>query len=277
MNRIFLSFTALGAVLMSSCSAGRSALPYFADIETVAEGRVEAGSYLTEIKPDDELLITVNTYDPSASAPFNMSVYNPGNTNYGSNSSSQLPLPTVVTNVQLQTYMVDTEGCINFPQLGRLHVAGMNVEQLQKMLTERISRYVDDPIVNVRIANFDVVVAGEVLTPKKIRVNRNRYSILDALSDAGDLTPYGERSKVLLVREKDGKREYHRLNLNSSDLLSSPYFYLQQNDYVYVEPNRVRQDNSKYNQNNAYKLSVISTVVSASSVVASLVIALAIK
>ena len=179
--------------------------------------------------------------------------------------------------MQNQTYVVNSDGDIYFPVLGKIHVSGMTTEQLQAYLTERISHDVEDPVVNVRIANFEVVVGGEVKSPKKIRVNRNRYSVLDALGDAGDPTEYGERSNVLLVREENGRREYHRLNLNSSDILSSPYFYLQQNDYIYVEPNAVRQANSKYNQHNSFKLSVISTIVSASSVVASLVIALAVK
>ena len=192
-------------------------------------------------------------------------------------SAHATPLTVMATSMQLQTFIVNSEGYINYPVLGSIHVAGMTVEQLQKMLTEKISATVEDPIVNVRIANFEVVVGGEVRQPKKIRVNRSRYSVLDALGDAGDLTEYGERSNILLVREENGQRAYHRLNLNSSDLLTSPYFYLQQNDYIYVEPNAVRQANSKYNQHNSFKLSVISTIVSASSVLASLIIALVIK
>lgn len=101
--------------------------------------------------------------------------------------------------------------------------------------------------------------------------------MLDALADAGDLTEYGERSNVLLVREENGERKFVHLDLNSSDLLTSPYFYLKQNDYIYVEPNEVRQANSKYNQNNSFKLTVVSTIVSAASVIASLVIALTVK
>ena len=118
---------------------------------------------------------------------------------------------------------------------------------------------------------------GEVKTPCAINVKRERYSILDALSDAGDLTEYGERDNVLLIREENGAKTYHRINLNDASILSSPYFYLKQNDVVYVEPNSIREDNSKYNQNNSYKVSVVSAIVSACSVVASLVIALTIK
>ena len=125
--------------------------------------------------------------------------------------------------------------------------------------------------------NFKVVVAGEVMSPKTVEVHGNRFSILDALSAAGDLTQYGERSNVMLIREENGERKFVHLDLNSGDILKSPYFYLQPNDYVYVEPNKIRQANSKYNQDNAYKLQVTSTIVSAASVIASLVIALTVK
>ena len=142
---------------------------------------------------------------------------------------------------------------------------------------KRISETVDDPIVRVQLVDFRVNVLGEVKKPGAVLVNKERYSILDALADANDLTEYGERSNVLLIREIDGKRIYQRLNLNSSDILTSPYFYLQQNDVVYVEPNEIRRENAKYNQNNAYKISVVSTIVSACSVIASLIIALTVK
>lgn len=278
MNRTNLLLALLCVLALASCSAQKTVLPYFADIPDVADGVGDAGDYLSRIKPDDELLITVGSLDPAATAAYSMPAYNPGsNLGAGASASSPMPLTMVSSSVQIHTYIVNSEGDIYFPVLGRIHVAGMTVEEVQKLLTERISADVEDPIVSVRIANFEVVVGGEVKTPKKIRVNRSRYSVLDALGDAGDLTEYGERSSVLLVREENGKREYHRLNLNSSDLLTSPYFYLQQNDYIYVEPNAVREANSKYNQYNSFKISVISTVVSACSVVASLVIALAIK
>ena len=129
----------------------------------------------------------------------------------------------------------------------------------------------------VQLVNFRINVLGEVKNPGAISVKKERYSLLDALADAGDLTEYGERSNVMLIREVDGKRIYHRLNLNNSEVLSSPYFYLQQNDVVYVEPNEIRRENAKYNQNNSYKISVVSTIVSACSVIASLIIALTVK
>ncbi|MDE6287016.1 MAG: polysaccharide biosynthesis/export family protein [Muribaculaceae bacterium] len=279
MNKLSLIMAMTCVIALCSCSARKTVLPYFADVPKDGSGVIEAGDYLSRIKPDDELLITVSALDPAATSAYSLPAYNPGTNihNGSSATSSMLPIYVANSSIQMQTFIVSSDGDIQFPVLGTIHVAGMTVEELQKLLTERISHDVEDPIVTVRIANFEVVVGGEVKQPKKIRVNRSRYSVLDALGDAGDLTEYGERSSVMLVREENGKREYHRLNLNSADLLTSPYFYLQQNDYIYVEPNAVREANSKYNQYNSFKISVISTIVSASSVVASLVIALAIK
>ncbi|MDE6310282.1 MAG: polysaccharide biosynthesis/export family protein [Muribaculaceae bacterium] len=259
----------IGAAVLalSSCSSSKTVLPYFTDISAIEEGSFDAGNYTPAIKPDDELFISVQSEVPGASAPYNLPMVNPA-------SRDQL---TLATTPRQQTYTVDSQGYIHFPILGRIKVEGLTCEQLQAELTKKISADVTDPLVTVKLVNFAVVVAGEVAKPGKILVNGNRISVLDAIGAAGDLTPYGERSNVLVIREENGKRVFHHLDLNSSKTLTSPYFYLQQNDYVYVEPNKVRQANSKYNQDNAYKLTVISTIVSAASVVASLVIALAIK
>lgn len=262
---LFLSLLVAGA--LASCSSTKTVLPYFTDISTIKEGTLPVDNYLPEIQPDDELYIAVTSANPEATAIYNLPTANP----YTRDLFGTTVTPT------RQTYVVSSEGNIDFPELGKLHVAGMNVEQLQADLTARISKDVEDPIVVVELVNFQVNVAGEVNSPGPIKVNRNRFSILDALSAAGDMTPYGERSNVLLIRETNGKKEYVHLDMNSSEVLSSPYYYLQQNDYIYVEPNKVRQANSKYNQDNAFKLSVTSTIVSAASVIASLVIALTVK
>lgn len=256
----------VAAALLTSCSSKKTVLPYFTDLQG-QQGTLQTMTYAPEIKPDDELLITVNSSEPQTTAYYNLPLSNPA-------KKAEI---AAVSSPKQQTYIVDSKGDITMPLLGSIHVAGLTTEQLQAQLTEKIRKDVADAIVTVQLLNFTVVVAGEVNTPRTINVNRNRYSILDALSDAGDLTPYGERDNVLIIREENGQRTYSRINLNSADILTSPYFYLRQNDYIYVEPNEIRQANSKYNQDNAFKLSVISTVVSACSVVASLIIALSIK
>lgn len=254
-------------LMLSSCNTSKTVLPYFTDIKTIEEGSFPAGDYSPVIKPDDELFISVSSEVPEAAAAYNLPVVNPA-------MRDQL---TTAISPRSQTFIVNNKGDINFPILGTIHVEGLTCEQVQKMLTEKISADVRNPLVSVTLVNFKVVVAGEVVKPGTVKITGNRFSILDALGEAGDLTPYGERSNVLLIREENGQRKFVHLDLNSSETLTSPYFYLKQNDYIYVEPNKIRQANSRYNQDNAYKLTVISTVVSASSVIASLVIALTIK
>lgn len=251
------------AALLSACGS-KTQLPYFTDMQANVEGTLPALDYMPTIQPDDELFILVNSEAPMATAAYNQPSINPA-TRQQINTN---------TSARTMTYIVSSQGDIDFPKLGKIHVQGLTVEQLQKELTAMISKDVHNPLVTVELVNFKVVVAGEVKTPQTISVPNNRITVLEALAQAGDMTEFGERENVLVIREENGKRTYTHLDLNSSDVLNSPYYYLQQNDYVYVAPNKVRQANSKYNSNNAFKLSVISTVVSACSVVASLVIAL---
>lgn len=259
----------LAAALMASCSSKRNALPYFQDIEAETFS-VDVNSHAPQpkIEPTDELNISITSKQPSLSVIYNLPMSNPAISENGFIS---------VSSPQQATYYVSAEGDIVMPILGKIHVAGMTTAQLEELLTKKLENEIEDPTVVVRIMNFTVNVAGEVLTPGKYHVNGERFSILDALSTAGDLTPYGDRTKIVLIREENGKRVAHELDLTSAELLSSPYFYLKQNDYVYVTPNKIREANSRYNQDNAFKLSVVSTIVSGVSVIASLVIALAIK
>lgn len=258
---------ALAGMMLVSCSGSKTVLPYFEDIQSAQSVDLSDLPYLALIQPDDELFISVNSENPRATAAYNLPLVNP----VSATASDVSVTPRSVN------YRVDSNGDINFPVIGRIHVSDMTVEGLREFLVGRISADVKNPEVTVALANFNVVVAGEVRTPKRISVSDNRLSILDALAEAGDMTEYGERSNVLLIRENNGKRTAVHLDLNNSDVLNSPYYYLQPNDYIYVSPNSIRQANSKYNQNNAFKLSVISTIVSAASVIASLVIALTVK
>lgn len=256
------------AAALASCSSTKTTLPYFQDITTVEEGTLRDLAYMPTVQPDDELFITVQSTDPVATAQYNLPSVNP---------SPRENMLEVTTTARQKVYIVDSKGNIDFPHLGTLHVAGMTPEQVADDITARISAEVADPMVTVSIVNFKVNVMGEVKTPNQLKINSNRVTILDALALAGDLTEYGDRSNVLVIREDNGKRTYAHLDLNSSDVLNSPYYYLRQNDIVYVQPNSIREANSKYNTNNSYKLSLTSTIVSAASVIASLIIALTVK
>lgn len=259
----------LSALFATSCSSNKTRLPYFEDISAVTDGIIPGDvNYKITIRPDDELYITVTSLVPEATAIYNLPISNPAKVS---------ELIKTTGNPRQQTFIVSPAGDIEFPQLGKIHVEGLTTLQLAEQLTAQISKTVDDPLVRVELVNFHVNVLGEVKTPGLQEVKSQRYSVIDAIAAAGDLTEYGERSNVVIVREEGGQKVFHRINLNDSKSLESPYFYLQQNDWVYVQPNDIRQANSKYNQFNSYKISVISTIVSACSVVASLVIALAIK
>lgn len=256
-------------MLLASCSSKRDTLSYFQNLEPENfSTKVDVSEIEPVIEPFDELTITVSSLQPELTAPYNLPLTNPAAAKSGFIASG---------NPQQSTYFVSSDGDITMPVLGKIHVAGMTVDQVARDLTQKISKDVEDPVVVVNLVNFRINISGEVNRPGQYNVRDKRFSILDAISMAGDLNPYGERNNVLLVREENGKRVAHVLDLTSADVLTSPYFYLKQNDYIYVSPNPIRQDNAKYNQNNAFKLSVISTIVSAASVVASLVIALAIR
>lgn len=254
---------------LTSCHTSKENLTYFANLSPEqTSGTIEGGSYEITIIPDDELVITVTSLTPDATAPYNAPL---------AAISNRAEKQEATRQQTLQTYIVDQNGYISMPIIGKIKAAGLTTNQLCKQITDKVAQNVIDPYVRVQLLNYRVNVLGEVKSPGAIKVVKERYSILDALAEAGDLTPYGRRENVLLIREENGQRVYHRLNLNDAATLSSPYFYLRQNDVVYVEPNNVLKSNSRYSQDNGYKLSVISTIVSAASVIASLAIAIFIK
>ncbi len=257
----------IAAATLLSCNTSKdNTLAYFKDLADAPSGTLPnpQGNYPIRIQPDDELVITVTSSVPQATAAYNMPMDNPAT------RSSIMS----TTQPRTQTHIVDEAGYIMMPTLGRLHVGGMTIPEIRNMVTAKVSEAVKDPFVRVDIVNFGIDVLGEVKNPHRVVTGQQYFTVLDALAACGDLTEFGKRDRVYVIRTEDGKRNYHKLNLNSSDVFNSPYFYMRQNDVVYVEPNEIRIDNSKYNQNNAYKLSVISTVVSSVSVIASLVIAL---
>lgn len=224
-------------------------------------------NYTPRIAPDDQLQITVSGTEPEAVAVFNMPL-----TTYQTAGET-----LIATTPVLQTYQVNAAGEIDFPVLGRLKVDGLTTTELSDTLAVRIRKYVKDPIVSTRISNFKVSVLGEVNRPGTLKVTSERLSVLDAIGMAGDLTIQGNRTNVLLVRENNGHQELHRLDLTSTDLFASPCYYLQQNDVLYIEPNKARQKDTNISQKRQQNLTLTSTIISALSVLASLGIAFLVK
>ena len=265
---LMVALSMLCMVVVSCTTTKENNLAYFKDLAASAAGTLPEGPE-REIRlvPDNELAISISSAQPEATAMYNVPLGNPATR--GVISTQGQP--------RLLTYIIDRQGNIELPVIGTLHVQGLTTSEVTDIIKKRVSENVHDPYVRVELLGFHVNVMGEVKSPHRIYVQSQRYSVLDALAEAGDLTEFAKRDAVTVIREQNGQKTYQRLNLADSQIFSSPYFYLQQNDVIYVEPNTIKIDNSKYNQNNAFKLSVISTVVSAASVIASLVIALTVK
>lgn len=215
--------------------------------------------YDARIMPKDQLTISVNTTTSEASIPFNLLLqneYSQGRT-MASGGGTLMP------------YLVDNEGYINYPIIGRLKVGGLTKSECEKMIAEKIRPYMaetENPIVTVRMSSYSVSVLGEVARPGSFQVSREKITILEALAQAGDLTIYGVRDKVKLIREDaTGKKQIVTLNLNDANIVNSPYYYLQQNDVVYVEPNNVKAQNSKVGQTTTLWFSATSILISLTS------------
>jgi len=249
---------AIGIALLSSCKTTNQ-ITYFQDINSYSPELLQEKNidYEAKICKDDQLSIFVSSVDPNAVAAFNLPL-----TSYLAAGEKD-----VVTTPTVQTYLVDSKGDINFPILGRIQVTGMSRSELANYLQTKISAYAKSPLVTVQILNFKISVLGEVNSPGTRQVNNERISILDAIGMAGDLTIYGERKNILLIRDNNGKKEFHRFDLTATDLLESPYFYLQQNDIVYVEPNKAKTGQSRINSNNSVGvwLSAVSVLASITS------------
>lgn len=268
MNKILKHITTIAAagMLMASCSTPKPALTVFKDLETNVDGSLPVEVKQLTVKPHDELLINVSSTEPTATAQYNPPLTNPARV-----GTLMSPTPSQMT------YIVSDNGDIDFPVLGRLHVAGMTTQAIASMIEKRVEADVKDPLVIVQLLNFKVNVLGEVARPGSVASKSERFTILDAIASAGYLTEYGDRTNVLLVREENGKAEYHHIDLTKSDVVSSPYYYMQQNDVVMVAPTQTRESNARYDTNASYRMQVVSTIVSAASVIASLVIALTVK
>lgn len=169
----------------------------------------------------------------------------------------------------MQTYLVDNEGCIDFPIIGKLNVNGLTKSGCEQLIHDKISPYMnvnENPVVTVRMSNFKISVMGEVARPGMFTVDNEKINILEALAKAGDLTIYGMRTNVKLVREDEtGMKQIYTINLNDANLVSSPYYYLQQNDIVYVEPNKVKSHNSNISTSTTIWFSATSILISLAS------------
>ncbi|WP_298245930.1 polysaccharide biosynthesis/export family protein [uncultured Christiangramia sp.] len=248
-------FAALLLLLITSC-VSRKEIVYFQGLEK-AEAKIDQNQNNSlKIKHNDLLTISVSAPEQEAAMPFNLPVIGVPQ------GGSELGGLSVNGRQQLQTYLVDSDGNIEFPVLGTVNVAGLNRQDLSAKLKTEISEYVQDPIVNVRLVNFQVSVLGEVLRPGTFDIRDEYLSLPKALGFAGDLTIYGRRDNVLVMREQNGKKIHEYLDLTNPNVINSPFYYLQQNDVVYVEPNGAQMQSASYNRNAGVYISIASVLIS---------------
>lgn len=242
-------------LLVSSC-VGRKNLAYLENVSSSKRSVLENVAAFTEpiIQADDILAVSINTIDPSSAA-----VVNQAGTNISVSSSAGAG----IGREQVSGYLVDKNGEIELSLIGKIKVAGLTTSEAKELIRNQASRDLKNPNVTVRFANFKVSVLGEVNRPTAYSVPNEKVSILDVLSLAGDLTIFGRRDNIMVIREVNGKKEFGRLNLNSTEIFNSPYYYLKQNDVVYVEPNKAKviQLNNSARSIAAIVLSALSTAI----------------
>lgn len=245
---------------LTSCKSQKE-IAYLQEMDR-AGSTVMDSLYDARIKPKDLLTITVNTFDKEASLPFNL-MYPASSPNGYSNNIGE--------NV-MQKYLVDNDGSIDFPILGRIKVAGLTKKEVEAYLRGRLSAYLkEEPLVNVRMVNYKISVIGEVACPNTYTITNEKVNVLEALALAGDLTIYGKRKNVKLMRESEtGERGVYVLDLTDKNLINSPYFYLQQNDVLYVEPNKTKMRNSRYSALTGQILTGTSVLVSVAGLIVTL-------
>lgn len=240
-----LIYSLLISLLASSC-ASKEDVVYFqgiGDFETL----VDKNSFTPKFKVDDLVSIYVSTIDPEASASFNLF----RGASEGGFSAEQVD------------YLIDKEGEIDFPVVGKVKISGLSAEEVRALLRKKLAPYLKNPIINIRLKNFTVTILGEVNKPGTFPVNGERISIMEALGFAGDLTVKGVRNNVMVIRDFDGTKVVRRIDLTSKEALNSPVYYLTQNDQVIVEPNKSAISASSLDNRATIAISIASTLITA--------------
>jgi polysaccharide export outer membrane protein len=214
-----------------SCASKKKVL-YLQNIESI-EGSNKNSNYEPRLQNDDLLSIIVSADQPELTYPFNIPQIQ-GNYKINENQDG------------IKTYLIDAYGYIEFPVVGKIKLAGLTRSEAVDKLTTAVKEYITNPTINLRILNYKISVLGEVNKPGNFIISSERITVLEAISYAGDLTIYGKRNNVLIIRESNGVKTYNRVDLTKADFIYSPLYYLSQNDIIVVEPNKTRVNASIY-------------------------------
>lgn len=257
MKKLYLLFFLLPFVL-TGCSSYQKSL--YLQNDAVINQSTQGQLYDFRIMPKDILTILVSTTDPAASAPFYRRV--------GQEKDIQ-PMQQGMQNADLLDYLVDNEGQIDFPVLGKIKVSGMTTRECEAVIREKLKSYLNEvPNVTVRSSNYKFSVLGEVNRPGTYTVKDEKVTIFEAIAQAGDMTLFSIRDDVQLLREdSEGRRQVVHLNLNDANITQSPYFYLQQNDVIYVKPTKAKVRTNTFNSNASMWITILSVLTSISTLV----------
>lgn len=247
-RKILLLFVTVS--ILSSC-ASREKIIYLQNISETNNEKII--KYEARLQPDDLLMILVSAPDPEAAIPFNL----PAVGVLGANNS----LDNANPQMRYQSYLINNDGNIQFPVIGDLKLGGLTRSEALLKLNTELKKYINNPIVNMRILNYKISVAGEVVRPGTYEIVSERITLLEAISKAGDLTIYGNRNNVLIVREVDGKKTHNFVDITKADFINSPFYYLTQNDAVYIQPNKTRINSSVIGPNTSVIISSVSLVI----------------
>lgn len=255
MRQIFLNLLIIltAAVMLSGCGTAQKKILYLQGEDGTFQNQ---NSYALTIQPDDRLTIIVSCKEPELAAPFNMQL-----TQRAFTAQNQLTFSSYGGNPQI--FWVDLAGNIQYPTIGKLNVKGMSRYDLQEYLQNYLisNGYIQDPIVSVDFYNAKYSVLGEVTYPGQFSMSSDRVTIFDAIAQARDLTIYGERDRVRVMREEDGKQTVVTLDLKDPKIIESPYFYVHKNDVIYVEPNKSKASNREVSSLYTFGISIVSILV----------------
>lgn len=257
MKKIFLLL--LIPLLIGGCSSYKKSI-YLRNDEVLEKAQQNNKHYVYRVMPKDELTITVSTSDPASSVPFYRKI---------GQAKDQASSAQGMNNAKLLDYLVDNEGNIDYPVLGKLHVAGLTTRECEALIRKELQQYLNEvPNVTVRTSNYKISVLGEVKSPGTYTVSDERINIFQALALAGDMTVFSVRDDVQLLREDSlGNRRVLHLDLTSADIALSPDYYLQQNDIVYVKPTKAKVHSNTFSNNSSTWVSLMSLAATIASLV----------
>jgi polysaccharide export outer membrane protein len=246
---LYLNIFVVQAVILTLTSCvSQKQITYFQKGVNQPDTIAVAKAYIPKIQPGDILAINIGSLNPAASSFFNPYSTMPLGTDANDAAANGTPSSLVLNQSASPNYLVDADGSIELPLIGNIKLSGLSTSEARDMIKNSLKTYLKGPTVNVRVMNYKISIMGEVAKPSVYVIPNEKITLPEALSLAGDMTIFGKRDNVLIIRDNDGKKEFGRVNLNSREVYTSPYYYLHNNDVIYIEPNggRIAQTDKTY-------------------------------